>query len=1629
MEGKALPRNSRVQLQIKLGNQSLTVEVLPDETLAIVIVHLQKQYRQFDLTEDFAAYVYLPLCRLLRPSGSKLLEQMMYFHHDAASYDDRDVIWLVRQTEFNHFRTYLDNNHELPIFHGRRAPIHISLLNREQLVEFVALNTNRGQPRVPKDTPIRGTATNALPTRSREAAPVHTCDMGTATVFDASSPNLSIIASRVISPAKGGLAGWVQLAPNSSSSSNSGISMTRRGRPIATPGTNKLQACRRFLVGYDRPEVDILAEIAEKRRAVAEKVMDRRRAIKEEHEARRRKEEAEEEARLYHERMLAEAAAREEAALEAARQAQEQLAREARRFQQRIEELEADKQALESARGEEEERLVAAETAAAAAAAVAEAEAVAVAIVAAEAATAAIVAAPSPPPPPPPGPPPSNLETESARIRPSPSPPPKPPRRASVKFVAPKRRSVIKETVRRVVTLLSLRGRRGDGDDKWEDSEEGSQSGQAVAAEETKRKAAPGTGAPASPFSIPPPKPLRCGSVKFIAPKRRSTLKRVVSQTADQGSEEEEEDDTMEEWGRTVELFTSGSPALSRIPFSSPHQQKTADAGHQTASLDNALPLLGRVFLPHAHAVPMAPVFVTYVVPETLPPRAAPAPSHSMLLNPNLEPNSNTFDKPLRGRSASHSPTQTRSGSMSLSNGGKPFVSGLDIGMIPTPVTAESTKPALPINITEPTTPSSTSPSPLTPSFLRWRRDEPASKTSASPYFSGSPTHVSPPPPHTRDSPTPSPLRSREELVAMPSPSRARTPSVTLEARLDETRSMLLMLDLSAASAAPDESSTKQEAENLSSQMKEAVSDKPSVTLTNHSTTPTDLSHRPECVSRSSPLSLTLDQMEREAQDMQIILRNRASSPGNLLGTSGVPQIIGPSARAVSPLAASAAHLMLHNAQNSPQNAPGSSSSSGSSSSPNYVSPRNSTRASTAASMSVGTDPMYPVEEIIHINQIDLTTPVGPASEASFPPVISLDLLSQVDQATTESATHLSPQTPERPGHIVSLDFLTPHLRDPDSNSSTLSLAISATAPAKLMSAILPYPGLCVQGTLDKPNPRQSLQCNRLSMADMAPSRRDSATSSGQDLNQLLPLELYYLPFIRIEKSFCSSFGVLRLAVPPHGSFCAQILEAVSDCTAWIATLWVVFQLYGNQEGPLCKSITSQQVKRALKEAGFKEDVCNRVLLTSVLVMTKHQAAHSKTRKGASSGPLSKTGTVKAGLKKTNVSDKHMTFKEFLLVMSAFVDSMKKEHSRNGISGWADAEASVAGNEGRFWSNSVHSMLSWLSEDYTPFVCMASPFGQSSSLLAYGNIDAGLAIENSSQPASFRNILMHRLRTQYGTAPIKNCASHACDSVLDRAALCLSGVLSYSAKDKVAEESTGPGTISVSIYLSSTLGGGTGQHYSPASLESVRLLWERNATLFQQLYSFYAETLEARVPLGPPAPGVSDGSLRPEDSYSFPGHLPTNVPLHPIFVRLHLWNTNLSSQSGQSVLMLSFDQLLIFLKDFAIFPALIDIQKLNRCFKSVKLWEWTLADSVAAAPPAERLQAHGESLPSSPMGLFRPPRKERDTPWSPVEEAFLRPTLDERSRQATERGPVLSLETQDPLGMAATSRALTITLR
>lgn len=837
-------------------------------------------------------------------------------------------------------------------------------------------------------------------------------------------------------------------------------------------------------------------------------------------------------------------------------------------------------------------------------------------------------------------------------------------------------------------------------------------------------------------------------------------------------------------------------------------------------------------------------------------------------------------------------------------------------------------------------------------------------------------------------SPTPSPLRQRIEPHAATSPTRARTPSGTLEARLGETRTMLQMLD--GEPALPTLAAQEKDPEMQFSPL--GASKPPTPTpapLADPAAVPAPLptpARSVEVASRGST-ALNLDQMEREAQGMQAVL-----GMGVLSG------------RSISPTTASAAHLMHLSARSSAE-LMGFGSSSSSTSSLDNQSTSSIDSSSTSSSMESLTRPRAIRSETRNTG----TDPIEEESVGEKQQVCPEPL--QIPQPALQRPSdeeRVSPMTPESPAcSVLSRTFeMGAALSVVPSQDSPVEeeLPLSSLLPAPARPVLLPYPSICVLQTTALLMSETQTRGSGVAILSQAPTP--------PDYSRLLPLELCYLPFIRTQASFRSAYGVLRLGPPcfsssssvsscsSSSSSVSSLLDVVSDCTAWIATLWMVFQLYGQQDGPLCRAISSQQVMRALKESGFKEDVCNRLQLTAMLVMTKTQAAQQgKGQSQGPSAPRSKTGTVKAAIKKAPAaSEKNMSFKEFLLVMNAFADSMKDETDRRGGAGGAGAGAGSgswfeiddasaaeepAAGSGRVRANSMVSGISTISDDldYLLSVRLSSP-GQTptkSQPATPLESRAGSSDEEQAprQP-SFREVLVRRLRMQYGKAPIKNSATYGVDELLDRAPLCLSGLLALTPRVPEDGQPVGPapkGTLS--------------SHFSVSALEGVRGLWERNATLFEQLYSYYAETIEAR------APGQAEESVSQPTA---PGPV-----LHPVFAQLRLWNTSLSS-AGQAVPLLSFDQLLVLLKDFGVLGPLVDLQKLHRAFKGVKLWEWALADAVAG-PSA------GSSV-REPR-LFRPAAARASSSELAQGKAGLPPSL---------------VDPLDPLGTAATSRSLALTL-
>lgn len=100
--------------------------------------------------------------------------------------------------------------------------------------------------------------------------------------------------------------------------------------------------------------------------------------------------------------------------------------------------------------------------------------------------------------------------------------------------------------------------------------------------------------------------------------------------------------------------------------------------------------------------------------------------------------------------------------------------------------------------------------------------------------------------------------------------------------------------------------------------------------------------------------------------------------------------------------------------------------------------------------------------------------------------------------------------------------------------------------------------------------------------------------------------------------------------------------------------------------------------------------------------------------------------------------------------------------------------------------------------------------------------------------------------------------------------------------------------------------------FNRAELNSVKALWEKNVDQIRSIYNYYSKSICHRKIIFNKNRGVV-------------GNIKSEV---------------------QSTFMMSLENLNSFLKDFGVLPVLIDINSLIRIFRSVKLWEWELADSL-----------------------------------------------------------------------------------
>jgi hypothetical protein len=129
---------------------------------------------------------------------------------------------------------------------------------------------------------------------------------------------------------------------------------------------------------------------------------------------------------------------------------------------------------------------------------------------------------------------------------------------------------------------------------------------------------------------------------------------------------------------------------------------------------------------------------------------------------------------------------------------------------------------------------------------------------------------------------------------------------------------------------------------------------------------------------------------------------------------------------------------------------------------------------------------------------------------------------------------------------------------------------------------------------------------------------------------------------------------------------------------------------------------------------------------------------------------------------------------------------------------------------------------------------------------------------------------------------------------------------------------------------------------------------------------------------------------------------------------------------------LSFEQLKVFLTDFGVFPHLLDLQSLYRTFRSVKLWEWALGDSVMPSSYApEWCEDEVEAvsgLPSYP--LFRPVRPSSPDQSVAGSAALHRspPAASAHIHATPPPSPSAAQAARDPLGVAAARRSINLSL-
>lgn len=361
--------------------------------------------------------------------------------------------------------------------------------------------------------------------------------------------------------------------------------------------------------------------------------------------------------------------------------------------------------------------------------------------------------------------------------------------------------------------------------------------------------------------------------------------------------------------------------------------------------------------------------------------------------------------------------------------------------------------------------------------------------------------------------------------------------------------------------------------------------------------------------------------------------------------------------------------------------------------------------------------------------------------------------------------------------------------------------------------------------------------------------------------------------------------------------------------TSWNICLWAVFQVYGKRNGhkagsngAIAQCLPGSQLRRLLNDANVDKDIVMRLEISMVNTTALRERFASKV--------LLKTGSSTISTNRSRHGQKgwgsFISFSEFSSSMDTLVELLRER--KYGLA--------VIDTESQTRDHNWVATRAELEKQLRRY-CLHTEEDR--------NISGGINVSNTSLGSASLAVHDERVAGQHIQDFYPECLS----SVVPRNAYAANPFVNHIEED----------------YM-----------ISPEKLDSTRSLWMQNMESMRAIYTFYATSQELRV------------------------HLPKDLSIAvtselPLVTAGSGWNEfasliNISHQpssvgnSATHIRLLSFDDCKNFLADFSVFPNVIEYTQLSRLFKSVKLWEWELSESVSEKYVSLKDQMNATVLPT-----------------------------------------------------------------